>query len=74
MYWRSRSEVDVLLIKSSTSHLKGAWLDSISIVARVLRVYSIVRELPSIQGVLCPTLYAADMMGQAGKLNIGSWR
>lgn len=77
MSWRSRTEVDVLSINCSSSHSKGgtgAWLDSITIVAMVLRVYSLARELPSIQGVLSPTLHAADMMGRAAKLNIGSWR
>ena len=52
----------------------GAWIDSITIIARVLSVHSIGMEIPSTQGVFTPTLYAADKMGHAGKLKNGCWR
>lgn len=54
MSWSSKTEVNPLSINGSSSHSKsgaGAWSDSITIVAMVLGVYSVGRELSSIQAV-----------------------
>lgn len=77
MDWSSRTEMDALSINYSNSHTKDgkvAWLDCITMVARVMGMYSVDRELFSIPGVLSPTLYTSHMMRHAAQLIIESWR